>query len=80
MDDLKDLLNSIPIRDCPERLMAKDDLRYAIAIDSKIVIENFINPWVLTSESDLAKMSAEDKAYRQFILEFQEKYHDNRKL
>lgn len=80
MQTLTDLLNSIPTNDCPDRLMAKDDLRYAIAIDSETVIENFINPWVLTPESDLAKMSAEDKAYRQFILEFQEKYHDHRKL
>jgi len=74
MYSLKGLLDTIPTNDCPDRLMAKDDLRYAIAIDSENVIENFINPWVLTSESDLAKMSTEDKAYRQFILDFQEKY------
>lgn len=74
MKNMKDLLNSIPTNDCPDRLMAKEDLRYAIAIDSQNVIENFINPWVLTPESDLAKMSSEDKAYRQFILEFQEIY------
>ncbi len=80
MKNMKDLLNSIPTSECPERLMAKDDLRYAIAIDSQNVIDNFINPWVLTPESDLAKMSSEDKAYRQFILEFKETYHDNRKL
>lgn len=80
MDDVKDLLDTIPTNDCLERLMAKDDLRYAIAIDSETVIDNFINTWVLTSESDLAKMSSEDKAYRQFILEFKERYHDHRKL
>lgn len=80
MHALKDLLNSIPTNECPDRLMAKDDLRYAIAIDSENVIENFINPWVLTPESELAKMSSEDKAYRQFILEFKEKYHDHRQL
>jgi len=74
VSDLMNLLNSIPTKESPDRLMAKDDLRYAIAIDSKNVIENFINPWVLASESDLAKMSAEDKAYRQFILEFKEIY------
>lgn len=74
MNHLNVLLNSIPTNDCPERLMAKDDLRYAIAIDSQNVIENFTNPWVLTPEPDLAKMSSEDKAYRQFILEFWEIY------
>lgn len=74
MYSLKDLLNSIPTNECADREMAKDDLRYAIAIDSGTVIENFINPWVLTPESDLAKMSQEDKAYRQFIVEFNEVY------
>lgn len=80
MYSLKDLLGTIPTNNCPDRLMAKDDLRYAIAIDSENVIDNFINPWVLTSESELAKMSSEDKAYRLFIKEFSETYNDHRKL
>ena len=75
MERLTEILDSIPTNDCLDRLQAKDDLRYAISIDSKIVIENFINPWLLTSESDLAKMSTQDKAYRQFLIEFKEKYN-----
>lgn len=80
MENLTDLLNSIPTNSCRDREEAKRDLSSAISMKSAVVIDNFINPWVLTPESDLAKMRSEDKAYRQFILEFKETYHDNRKL
>ena len=75
MDNLIDLLNSIPTNSCANREEAKRDIQSAISMDSKLVIENFINPWLLTSESDLAKMSTQDKAYRQFLIEFKEKYN-----
>lgn len=80
MNDLNELLESIPTNNCSDREEAKRDLSSALSMTSAIVIDNFINPWVMTSESDLAKMSSEDKAYRQFILEFQEKYYDHCKL
>lgn len=80
METLTDLLNTIPTNSCQDREEAKRDLSSAISMNSAIVIEEFMNTWLLTSESDLAKMSSEDKAYRQFILEFQEKYHDHRQL
>lgn len=75
MDDLMTLLSSIPTNSCPNREDAKRDIQSGISMNSKVVIENFINTWLLTSESDLAKMSTKDRQYRQFIVEFSEVYN-----
>lgn len=74
MQTLTEILDSIPTNSCPNREEAKRDLSSGISMNSRVVIENFINTWLLTSESDLVKMSQEDKAYRQFIVEFNEVY------
>ncbi len=74
MKDLKMLVQSIPTHHDPDREDAMVDLYSAVSMDSEIVLQDFISKWVLTSQSDLAKMSSEDKAYRQFILEFKGKY------
>lgn len=75
MHDLMTLLNSISTNSCANREEAQRDLSSAISMRSELVIENFINTWLLTSEADLAKMSTEDKVYRQFIVEFEDKYN-----
>lgn len=76
MDDLKALLNSIPTNSCLNREEAKRDIQSGISMNSNIVIENFINTWLLTSVSDLAKMTTQDRQYRQLIVEFSEVYND----
>lgn len=75
MKNLQMLLQSICTFGDPEREDAMVELSSAISINSETVLKDFISKWLLTSESDLAKMSSEDKAYRQFILEFQEIYY-----
>lgn len=74
MQTLTEILDSIPTDECLDRLQAKDDLRYAISMDSTIVIENFVSIWLLTPESNLAKMTTSDRQYREFLVEFWEKY------
>lgn len=80
MHDLKAILDSIPTNDCLDREGAKRDLLSALSMDSTVVIENFVNTWLLTPESDVAKMSTSDKQYRLFIKEFSEKYHEHCEL
>lgn len=75
MHDLTDLLGPMPTNSCPNREEAKRDIQSGISMNSKVVIENFINTWLLTSESDLAKMSTQDRQYRQFIVEFKKVYN-----
>lgn len=80
MDALKTLLNSIPTKNCPDREEAKRDLSSAISMASVVVIEEFMNTWLLTSELEFANLTTSDRQYRLFIKEFQEIYHDNRQL
>lgn len=75
MRNLQTLLQSICTFGDPDREDAMVDLCSAISMDSETVLKDFISKWLLTSESDLAKMNTEDKAYRQFIVEFEEKYN-----
>lgn len=75
MHDLTSLLESIPTNSCQNREDAKRDLSSGISMGSVVVIEEFMKNWVLTSVSDLAKMSTQDKAYRQFVVEFGEVYN-----
>lgn len=75
MDHLMTLLNSMPTNSCPNREEAKRDLSSGISMRSEVVIDNFISSWLLTSDSDLTKMSTQDRQYRQFIAEFNEVYN-----
>lgn len=77
MKNLQMLLQSISTFGDPDREDAMIDLSSAISMDSETVLKDFISKWLLTSESDLAKMSQEDKAYRRFIVEFSEVYNAN---
>lgn len=52
MYSLKDLLESIPTNSCPDREEAKRDLSSAISMDSRKVIENFINCWIDAREGN----------------------------
>jgi len=78
MYSLKDLLDTIPTNDNEDRKCAHIDLLSAIEFRSEIAMNNFIATWVDITEDELHNLSQENKDYRQFILEFQEKYHDNR--
>lgn len=75
MKNLQMLLQSICTFGDPEREDAMVELSSAISINSETVLKDFISKWLLTTEYDLAKMSTEDKAYRQFIVDFEEKYN-----
>lgn len=74
MKNLQMLLQSICTFDDPDREDAMVDLSSAISMDSETVLKDFISKWLLTSESDLAKMSTQDRQYRQFLVEFNEVY------
>lgn len=76
MYSLKDLLDTIPTNGCPDREEAKRDLSSAISMDSRKVIENFINCWIDARYANPHNSIQADKHYRAFILEFWEIYDE----
>lgn len=78
MYNLKDLLETIPTNGNEDRKCAYLDCLSAIDFQSEIAMINFVKHWVDMSATEQYYLSQADRDYRQFILEFQEKYHDHR--
>jgi len=77
MYDLKDLLDTIPTNDNEDRKYAYLDILSALDFQSENTMRNFLSLWVDMKPEEADTLSQQDAQYRDFLVSFSERYHDN---